>query len=138
VGGRHNSLSQKNHMESSIGFLAMLKKGVFDKMEKETEQKINQLQLIEQSMQNILMQKQQLQLQISEMDAASEELEKTEEAYKIVGNILALAKKEDLKKELKEKREITEMRIKSLEKQEGQIKEKASKLQEEILKKIKK
>ena len=51
---------------------------------------------------------------------------------------MTLTKKEDLKKDLKEKKEIIELRIKSMEKQETQIKEKASKLQEEILKKIKK
>lgn len=107
-------------------------------MEKETEQKINQLQLFEQSLQNLLMQKQQFQLQLVETESALKELETTEEAYKIVGNIMVLTKKEDLKKDLKEKKEIIEIRIKSLEKQETQIKEKASKLQEEILKKIKK
>ncbi len=107
-------------------------------MEKETEEKISQLQLIEQSLQNLLIQKQQFQLQVSEIDAASKELETSEEAYKIVGNIMALGKKEDLQKDLKEKKEVVELRIKSFEKQEMQVKEKASKLQEEILKKIKK
>jgi len=107
-------------------------------MEKETEQKINQLQLHEQGMQNLLIQKQQFQLQLAEIDSALKELETTEQAYKIVGNIMALAKKEDLKKDLKEKKEIIQLRIKSMEKQENQIKEKSSKLQEEILKKIKK
>lgn len=106
-------------------------------MEKEAEQGINQLQLFEQSLQTLLMQKQQFQLQLAEIDSALKELETTSDAYKIVGNIMALTKKEDLKKDLNEKKEITELRIKSMEKQETQIKEKASKLQEEILKKIK-
>ena len=106
-------------------------------MEKETEQKISQLGLFEQSLQNLLMQKQQFQLQSAEIDSALQELETSNEAYKIVGNIMVLTKKEELKKELNEKKEIAELRIKSMEKQESQIKEKASKLQEEILKKIK-
>lgn len=107
-------------------------------MEKETEQKINQLGLFEQSLQNLLMQKQQFQLQLAEIDSALKELETAEESYKIVGNIMVLTKKEDLKKDLKEKKEIIELRIKNMEKQETRIKEKASKLQEEILEKIKK
>lgn len=107
-------------------------------MEKETEQKISQLQLFEQSMQNLMMQKQQFQMQLSEIDSALKELENVGEAHKIVGNILVLTKKEDLKKELKEKKDVTELRIKTLDKQETQIKEKASKLQEEVLKEIKK
>jgi len=107
-------------------------------MEKETEQKISQLQLSEQSLQNLLVQKQQFQLQLAEIDSASKELETTEKAYKIVGNIMASAKKEDLKKDLSEKKDIIKLRIKNIEKQEGQIKEKSSALQEEILKKMKK
>ena len=107
-------------------------------MEKETEQGINQLQLFEQSLQNLLMQKQQFQLQLAEIDSALKELETTDEAYKIVGNIMALTKKEELKKDLKEKKEVVELRVKTMEKQETQIKEKASKLQEEILKTMKK
>ena len=106
-------------------------------MEKETEQKISQLQLSEQSLQNLLVQKQQFQLQLAEIDSASKELETTEKAYKIVGNIMASAKKEDLKKDLSEKKDIIKLRIKNIEKQEGQIKEKSSALQEEILKKDK-
>ncbi len=107
-------------------------------MEKETEQKISQLQLSEQSLQNLLVQKQQFQLQLAEIDSASKELEKTETAYKIVGNIMASAKKEDLKKDLSEKKDMIQLRIKNIEKQENQIKEKSSALQEEILKKMKK
>ena len=107
-------------------------------MEKETEQKISQLQLSEQSMQNLLIQKQQFQMQLAEIDSASKELETTEQSYKIVGNIMALAKKEDLKKDLNEKKDIIQLRIKNIEKQEEQIKEKSSKLQEEILQKMKK
>ena len=106
-------------------------------MEKETEQKISQLQLFEQSLQNLLIQKQQFQLQLAEIDSALKELETTDKTYKIVGNIMVLAKKEDLKKDLNEKKEVIELRIKSMEKQEIQIKEKTSKLQEEVLKKIK-
>ena len=106
--------------------------------EKEIERKINQLQLVEQSLQNLLMQKQQLQLQLVEIESALKELETAREAYKIISNIMVSSKKEDLKKDLNSKKEIAEMRVKNLEKQEDQLKEKAKKLQSEVIKNIKK
>lgn len=107
-------------------------------VEKETEQKITQLQLLEQSLQNVLVQKQQFQAQLMEIDSALNELEKTKEAYKIVGNIMVVSEKENLKKELESKKEILKLRIKTLEKQEMQIKEKAVKMQTEVMEKMKK
>ena len=103
---------------------------------KETEQQISQLQLYEQSLQNILMQKQQFQTQSLEIKSALTELESTKEAYKIVGNITVASKKEDLKKELESKKETINLRITTMEKQENQIREKAKKLQEEVSKNI--
>lgn len=103
---------------------------------KETEKKINQLQILEQSMQSLLMQKQQFQLQQVEIESALKELEKVNEAYKIVGNIMVLSKKSDLEKELASKKEVIELRIKSMERQETQLREKASKLQAEVLKEM--
>ena len=104
---------------------------------KETEQKINQLQVMEQSLQSLSMQKQQFQLQQVEITSALKELENVNEAYKIVGNIMVLSKKKDLKDDLNSKKEIVELRIKNLEKQENQQREKASNLQNEILKEMK-
>jgi len=100
----------------------------------ESKKKINQLQLLEQSMQNLLMQKQQFQLQQVEIESALKELEKVNEAYKIVGNIMILSEKDDLKTDLTSKKEIIELRIKNMEKQENQLREKATKLQDEVMK----
>ena len=104
---------------------------------KETEKKINQLQMMEQSLQALLMQKQQFQLQQVELESALKELENVNEAYKIIGNIMVLSKKEDIKEDLNSKMEIAGLRIKNLEKQENQFREKASKLQNEVLKDLK-
>ena len=103
---------------------------------KESEKKINQLQMLEQSMQNLLMQKQQFQLQQVEIESALKELENVNEAYKIVGNIMVLSKKEDLKNDLTSKKEVIELRIKNMEKQENRTREKASKIQTEVLKEM--
>ncbi len=105
---------------------------------KETEQKISQLQMFEQSLQNFLGQKQQFQIQLVEIESALNELENTDKAYKIVGNIMVESDKNELKADLQSKKEMLELRIKTMEKQEEQVREKASRLQSEILKKIKK
>jgi len=105
---------------------------------KETEQKISQLQMFEQSLQNFLGQKQQFQVQLVEIESALTELQNTDKAYKIVGNIMVESDKNELKADLQSKKEILELRIKTMEKQETQVREKASILQSEILKKIKK
>lgn len=107
-------------------------------MNKETEKKIQQLQLIEQNLQNIIMQKQAFQIQLMENENATSELEKTKrDAYKIIGTIMINSNKDDLKKELKEQKEILDVRIKSLEKQEKNFQEKAEEIQKEVMKDIK-
>ena len=103
---------------------------------KETEKKLNQLQLLEQSMQNLLMQKQQFQLQQVEIESDLKEFENVDEAYKIVGNIMVLSKKGSLKEDLDSKKEVVGLRVKNMEKQENQLREKASSLQSEILKEM--
>ena len=105
---------------------------------KETEQKIGQLQMFEQSLQTFLGQKQQFQVQLVEVESALGELESTNKAYKIIGNIMVENDKDELKADLQSKKEMLELRIKTMEKQESQVRERASKLQSEILKKIKK
>jgi prefoldin beta subunit len=106
-------------------------------MTKETQEKIGQLQMIEQNLQNLLAQRQQFQAQMVEIESALRELETSKTAYKIVGNIMVSSDKESLQKDLKEKKEMAEIRIRTLEKQEKQLKEKAQKIQQEVLGKIK-
>lgn len=72
-----------------------------------------------------------------ETESALSELEKSKEAYKIVGNIMVSSTKAQLKKDLESKKEMLELRVKSLEKQEEKIKEKSSKLQEEVMSEMK-
>lgn len=98
------------------------------------KEKINQLQIYEQGLQNILLQKQQFQSQISEIDSALKELENSSQSYKIIGNIMVNSKKEDLKKDLESRKSTLELRIKTIEKQEESIKEKAKKIQSEVVK----
>jgi prefoldin beta subunit len=107
-------------------------------MDKETEQKIGQLQMIEQSMQSFVIQKQNLQANLLDTENALKELEDSKGGiYKIVGGIMVGSDKEILKKELNSKVDVLKLRIKSIEDQEKAVGEKAKKIQEEVVKKLK-
>jgi len=103
----------------------------------EIEKKIQELQLTEQRIHALLMQKQQFQAQLMETETALKEVEKSKESFKIIGNIMVAASSEDLKKDLRQKNEVLALRIKTLEKQETGIKERTKKMQEEVMKHLK-
>jgi len=98
------------------------------------QEKINQLQLIEQNMQHLLQQRQQFQMQLMEVESALDELKKTDKAYRIIGNIMVASEASSIEKDLGEKKERVSLRIKSVEKQEGKLKEQAKMLREEVMK----
>lgn len=106
--------------------------------EKNAQESIARLQILEQNMQALLMQKQQFQSQVLEIESALKELETSKIAYKIVGNIMVGAEKPELEKDLKQKKEFADLRIKNIEKQEKQFRDKTKQLQEEVLKSMKK
>lgn len=85
-------------------------------------------------MHSVMVQKQQFQSQLIEVESALAELQKTDTAYKIIGNIMVSAKKADLKKDLEEKKELFSTRMKTLEKQEQKIKDDAAVIQKQLTK----
>jgi prefoldin beta subunit len=99
----------------------------------DSQKKLQELQTLEQNLQTFLIQKQNFQMQLVEIESAMEELVKTKKAYKIVGNLMIDSDKKDLEADLKNKKEMAELRIRSIEKQEKVIKDRASKLQTEVL-----
>ena len=103
---------------------------------KEMQEKIQKLSMMEQSLQQFLAQKQQFQAQLLELTSALEELEKTSKAYKIVGNVMVDTDKDTLVKDLTQKKEMIELRIKSVEKQEDKMRDKTSELQSEVMKEM--
>jgi len=106
---------------------------------KETEEKIQQLQLLEQNIQNFSLQKQKFQMELVEIENALKELKDSKkETYKIVSNIMIATSPKDLKKELESKKEVISLRIKNLEKQETTISEKAKEIQKEVMEKLQK
>jgi prefoldin beta subunit len=106
-------------------------------MEKQVEEQMGKLQLLEQNLQQFLQQRQQFQAQLMEVDSALEEIENTKQAYKIVGNVMIASEKPALKKELGQKKEMLGLRITSLEKQEEKIREKVESMRKDVMKKMK-
>ncbi|MBI2110713.1 prefoldin subunit [Candidatus Woesearchaeota archaeon] len=108
-------------------------------MQQSTKEKIMQLQTLEQRMQNLLLQKQNFQTQTLEVENALAELKNGKgETYKIIGNVMIAMKREELKKDLTNRKEILDLRVKSLEKEEEKTKSASSILQEEVMKELKK
>lgn len=98
-----------------------------------SDDKIGQLEMIEQNVQQYIMQRQQFQAQLIELESALRELESSAESYKIVGNIMVKADKAKLADELTRKKEMFELRVKTLEKQEDKLKQKAKDIQQDVL-----
>ncbi len=100
-----------------------------------SEEKIQEIQLIEQSIQNILLQKQAFQIELSEIASALKELDSTgEDVFKIIGNLMIKTDKVKTKEELENKKKFIELRIKTLEKQEESLSQRLEKIREEFLK----
>lgn len=103
------------------------------KNNKELQDKIQEAQVLEQNLQNLLLQKQVFLYELNETASALEETEKTkDDIYKIVGQVMLKSKKQDIIKELEEKKEILNLRIKAIENQENNLKEKLEKIKGEI------
>ncbi|HLC84750.1 MAG TPA: prefoldin subunit beta [Candidatus Nanoarchaeia archaeon] len=107
-------------------------------MDKALQDKISRLQSMEQNVQQYVMRRQQFSQQLMEIESALKELESSPEAYKIVGNIMVKTSKDQLKKELAERKELADMRIQSLDKQEQKVAEKVEELKKEVMAEIKK
>ncbi|MEK6848999.1 MAG: prefoldin subunit beta [Nanoarchaeota archaeon] len=97
-------------------------------------EELQRLQMLDHNVQQMTAQKQQFQSQLFELENALKELESSPSAYKIIGNIMVMTDKATLKKELDGKKELLDLRIKNIEKQEKQLKDKVKQLQQDVLK----
>ena len=89
----------------------------------------------QQNLQAVLAQKQQVELELGETEKALEELGKAsdgEAVYKFAGNLLVKVKKDDVVKELNEKKELANTRKMVLAKQESRFRESLKDLQTKI------
>ena len=97
--------------------------------------KIQEMQILDQNIQNLFLQKQSFQIELSETQSALKEIENSEdEIFKMVGQLMIKSNKAKVKEELLNKERFLDIRIKSIEKQENSLTEKLEKLREEIIK----
>jgi len=104
------------------------------------QEQLLHLQQFQQTLQVIISQRQQLELENSEIDKALGELEKLpdeNQVYKSIGSILMKSDKKKLIEELREKKELTTTRISVLSKQQSRTEERLKELQQIIQDKIK-
>ncbi len=103
-------------------------------MAEDIQQQLAEFEKSRNSLMSISAQKQQLQFQAGTMGQSLEELGKTKEkkVLKVVGNILVQADAEKVKKEIEEKKESVELRVKALQKQEDSLVNRMNKLKAEI------
>jgi len=103
-----------------------------------SQEKIQEMQFLEQNLQNLLLQKQAFQIELAETQSAIKEIENsTEDVFKIIGQLMIKIDKEKIQEELKEKDKLLNLRIKTIEKQENSLTEKLNEFREELVKEIK-
>jgi len=102
-----------------------------------TTDNVTQLQLLQQNIQNVLVQKQQFQQELLEIESALKELPSSTQSYQIIGKLMIAKDKEALLKDLEERKEIIDLRIKNFDKQEKQLKESLEETQKKALEELK-
>jgi len=101
----------------------------------ENNKQLQEMQFLEQNLQNLLLQKQAFQMELSETQSASKEIEKAgDEVFKIIGQLMIKSDKSKMKKELEDKEKILNLRINSIEKQEKNFVEQLENLRDKITK----
>jgi prefoldin beta subunit len=107
-------------------------------LDEETQQKIQELQMMEQTFQQLLMQKNAFSMESNETDLIIKEVGKTEgEVSRIIGNqVVIKTTKEAILEDMKNKKQLIETRMKSINEQEKDFSEKIEAIREEVMKKI--
>lgn len=107
---------------------------VTNAISKEAEETLARLQVQNEQLEALLIQKQSLMAEKEEIEAALKELEKSEsnEVFKIVGPILVRTVPSKVKKELEEEKEEIEVRLKTIERNEAKLKESVEKAKNKL------
>ncbi len=107
-----------------------------DEISPKLQNQIAQFQQLQQQLQTVMSQKIRMDAMLKEMEMTIEELKKAAadaEVYKNVGSLMIkVADTPALLKEIEEDKETTEIRVKSLDRQEKMLKEKFQSVQEQL------
>ena len=97
------------------------------------ERKIQEIQMLEQNLQNLLLQKQAFNMELLETKSAKKEIENAgDDVFKIIGQLMIKSDKIKIGAELSNKEKLLELRVKSLEKQEILLTEKIESIRKEF------
>jgi len=109
------------------------------KLPPQVQERLLRLQQLQQTLQSVLAQKQQVELEMSEIDQASTELQKLADdavVYKATGSLMIRAEKTKMIAELSERKDLLNTRVTILAKQEerlrSQLKDLQTKLQQDL------
>ncbi len=109
------------------------------KLPPNVQERLLRLQQLQQTLQSILAQKQQVEMEKTEVEQTLAELQKAADGaviYKAIGSLLVKAEKQKVTEELVERKELLNTRSTVLARQEerirSQVKEAQTKLQEEL------
>lgn len=96
-------------------------------------EKIQELQILERNLQSSSMEKQNLQVELNEIDNAADEIKKApSEVYRILSGLMIKTNADSLTKDLNERKKVLDLRILAIVKQEKLVEEKANSLREQI------
>jgi prefoldin beta subunit len=119
-------------------FSAIYMSGV-SQLPPQVQERIQRLQQLQNTMQQLLAQRQRIEMEVAESDKALEVLKEVPgeaKVYKSVGAVLVEKERDKVVKELEERKEFLDMRAKVLQKQEDKTKEKLTGLQETLQKEL--
>ena len=109
------------------------------KLPPNVQERLLRLQQLQQTLQSILAQKQQVEMEKTEVDQTIVELQKTADdvvVYKAIGSLLVKAEKAKINEELVERKSLLDTRSTVMARQEerirSQVKEAQTKLQEDL------
>lgn len=103
------------------------------------QERLQRLQNLQNTLQQILVQKQRIEIERMESEKALETLKDVtsdSKVYKSVGAVLVEKPRDDIIKELEDRKEFLDMRIKVIVKQEEKTREKMTGIQETLQKEL--
>lgn len=109
--------------------------GEIEQLPPEVQERIARLQQLQGMLQSLVLQRQRVEIELTETERALKTLEKTlagSRIFKSVGSILVELPKEEVVRDLTERKELLEIRSKALEKQESKARERLASLQETL------
>jgi prefoldin beta subunit len=100
-------------------------------------EQVSRLQQIQQNLQAIMMKKQQIEQETAETDRVIEEIKKMDEdneIYKRYNTLLIKSRREDILKDLNEKKDTLKIRMEVVEKQEKRVSDNLKEVENKIIK----